>query len=149
MKNNIPDITLWKVAFFLSFFLVILLVFFYIIEPTLVTNPKITYKGLNESQINDIENMLNDIKPLYLNSARAITFYNESYDLHSIFGEKAGGINQFNFIRIKWYDDMQWNKQVICHELSHDFTKVEKYSYDLMETKFCFKDRNLIEVNFE
>ena len=135
-----------KNAYAIGFFMILivcgLLEYLFILNPIIDHNPLIEYKGISLEDMAQIKQMISEVKPLYLNTAKRITFINDSCNLNIPFYGPAGGVNSFmGYITIKWTDDMDWNRKVICHELSHNFLLgKEKFTYDLQETYFCFED---------
>lgn len=107
---------------------------------------KVVYDHLNNSQISSIENILKDLKPEYFEAQKLITFTsNISKDCAKI---DCIGVNyrKGDRIYVSWYDDTNYLKELICHELLHTFiwhsesAKEELIVEELSKTLQCFNN---------
>lgn len=118
-------------------------------------DPKIIYKNsLSLSQLEFAKDMINDLKPLYFKSAKSYTFTADQKDVgenvltNRLFRNESevktiAGSNYNGNIILYLSDDLEFDRQALCHEITHSILSVsnsEPYSYDLMSTKFCFRD---------
>lgn len=120
--------------------------------------PKVTYgSNLTLNQLSQIDEMMSDLKFLYYHSAKSYFFTGIQEEVNG--NNWTIGNNFMGYIRIYLTDDLEYNREVLCHEISHSFLRGEKrfsvigkeynnislsleedYAYDLMVTKFCFEE---------
>lgn len=101
----------------------------------------IDYLDLSEKQINNLEEIMKDIKPKYLAGSKRILFVKN-------ISEYCDYCNGINFRRgypivIKYRDDFDSLRGTICHELLHTHIMAGNISheivYDLDEYQTCFR----------
>ncbi len=149
----------YRIGFYCIFtlFLIFFVIFYFFIHldnNIYYENPKVIFKeSLSSNQISFINDMLKDLKPLYFNSVKSLVFFgNRSEIVDKLNPNRAGYSDSFGNIYLYISDDLEFNRQALCHEISHKFLKgdnekgyneeilSEDYAYDLMKTKFCFKE---------
>lgn len=105
----------------------------------------ISYDGLSFSEIDRVKEIINDLAPLYLKGHKSITITNDikKYQvMERIDNKSIGGFNKGRDIYIQNSDNMEWMKNVICHEILHSFIRsgelAHEVVYDLADKGVCY-----------
>lgn len=103
------------------------------------------YEGLNESQISIIQGIMKEVNPIYLEKTHSIRFVNQTFPgtcniLDRLLGDDTQflGCNSNHRIIVEYQDDIELLKNIVCHELSHNFLKSEEITENLGDQEVCF-----------
>jgi len=96
------------------------------------SHPKISYNGLNEKEIRNINLVLEQVKPFYFYSAKSITFYKDIGD------PTIAGQNSHKHIKVEYIDNSTEFQIRLCHELIHDFSLNEEFVRDIDNSGACY-----------
>jgi len=103
----------------------------------------ITYHGLEPQHVKMIQDILKDVKPKYMKSTKSMKFFVEDYNLTCSDKRKnpddtIAGCNWKHEIEARTYQNKEYMRILICHELLHNFIIDEELVRDLEDTGVCY-----------
>ena len=107
----------------------------------------IQYDGLSPLEIDNVKGIIDSLNPLYLKGHKSITI-TDDIKKHQAkegvpYNKSVGGFNKGREIYIQNFKNLEWMKNVICHEILHSYIRsgeiAHEVVYDLADKGVCYE----------